>query len=196
MPETRTCKTCGKTLSLGPENFFKGKGYKGGFVPSCKPCHSARQSFLNKQNGTEAKRYKRDKAKRDAHVRAWVEKNKARQFMNQKLWREENQDRKFNNHLGYEYGVTREQYDAMYVSQGGVCAICGALPYHDKRQKKLNVDHDHATGHVRGLLCGRCNRAIGLMLDDQDRLLNASNYIAAHKAKESANVISIERNVK
>lgn len=58
------------------------------------------------------------------------------------------------------YGITVEQYNEMLESQGGVCAIC-----HDNniRELKLAVDHDHETGKVRGLLCDRCNRGIGLL---------------------------------
>lgn len=51
------------------------------------------------------------------------------------------------------YGLTAGQYDALLASQGGRCAICRARP----KSKRLAVDHDHKTGAVRGLLCGRCN---------------------------------------
>ena len=54
------------------------------------------------------------------------------------------------------YGITPEQYDAMFQAQGGVCKICGSPP--DK--KALAVDHNHTTKKVRGLLCGRCNRIL------------------------------------
>lgn len=56
--------------------------------------------------------------------------------------------------LKKKYGITRAQYDAMLVSQGGGCALCNAPP----KTRALHVDHDHATGRVRGLLCFRCNR--------------------------------------
>lgn len=55
------------------------------------------------------------------------------------------------------YGITIEQYDAMFAAQGGVCAICDKPP----KNRRLDVDHDHSTGQVRGLLCAPCNRLVG-----------------------------------
>lgn len=69
------------------------------------------------------------------------------------------------------YGITVEQFEAMRVAQGGVCAICneperrmmyGRLAY-------LSVDHDHATGKVRALLCHACNVAIAPIEDEPFR---------------------------
>lgn len=53
-------------------------------------------------------------------------------------------------------GVTDAEYAAMLARQRGGCAICGTTP----KTRRLNVDHDHRTGAVRGLLCHRCNRAL------------------------------------
>ncbi|NBU34381.1 hypothetical protein EBS40_07195 [bacterium] len=61
-------------------------------------------------------------------------------------------------HLERTYGITLEQYDELLESQGGVCAICREMCVSGRR---LCVDHDHDTGKVRGLLCGRCNFGIG-----------------------------------
>lgn len=55
--------------------------------------------------------------------------------------------------IGKTYGLTAEQYQLLLDAQGGRCAICRARP----KSKRLAVDHDHKTGAVRGLLCGRCN---------------------------------------
>lgn len=58
------------------------------------------------------------------------------------------------------YGITGEQYDAMLAAQSNGCAICGQ-PAHPRF--RLSVDHNHATGQVRGLLCQRCNVAIAVL---------------------------------
>lgn len=71
------------------------------------------------------------------------------------------------------YDITREQYLQMVVEQGGQCRICGREP----GLKGWAVDHCHLTGKVRGLLCGRCNSAIGLFNDDIDILTNAIRYL-------------------
>jgi len=77
-------------------------------------------------------------------------------------------------HLRREYGITVEEYDEMLAAQGGGCAICGGPQV--KRQW-LAVDHDHATGEVRGLLCDPCNLAVGLFGDDPSTLQRAIDYL-------------------
>lgn len=58
------------------------------------------------------------------------------------------------------YNMTLKDYERLFESQGGVCATCGSPPKNDRR---LSVDHDHATGAVRGLLCGFCNHIVGIL---------------------------------
>lgn len=58
-------------------------------------------------------------------------------------------------HLQKRYGLTLAAYNQMLEAQGGVCAICGCEPTVQKN--KFVVDHDHATGQVRAILCHRCN---------------------------------------
>ena len=53
-------------------------------------------------------------------------------------------------------GITGEAYSALLQAQGGHCALCPNVP----KTRRLHVDHDHATGKVRGLLCHRCNRTL------------------------------------
>lgn len=67
------------------------------------------------------------------------------------------------------YGISGEQYEEMLVRQDNKCAICRRPP----KTMALSVDHDHSTGSIRGLLCGNCNAAIG-MLDDSPVLLGAA----------------------
>ncbi len=74
------------------------------------------------------------------------------------------------------YGISPEEYDALLASQGGGCAICGSTePAKGKRY--MPVDHCHGTGAVRGILCGNCNMAIGLLADDPERLILAAAYL-------------------
>ena len=70
------------------------------------------------------------------------------------------------------YGLTAEQYEALLAHQGGACAICGG-----ERRYRLNVDHDHASGRVRGLLCRRCNKLLRDARDDLELLESAGYYL-------------------
>lgn len=72
----------------------------------------------------------------------------------------------------WAYGVRPEEYDRMLTAQKGLCAIC-LLP----SKRVLGVDHDHATGQVRGLLCRNCNSGIGLLGDSVSGLLSAIRYL-------------------
>ncbi len=77
-------------------------------------------------------------------------------------------------HLLRTYGLERQDYDAMLAAQANLCAICRT------GSCKLVVDHDHATGKVRGLLCGRCNAALGFFRDDSESCQRAAGYLIAH----------------
>lgn len=72
-----------------------------------------------------------------------------------------------------KYGITIEIYETMLAGQGGVCRICKRPP----GSKRLGVDHNHATGKVRGVLCQKCNTAIGLADDNADRLRAMASYL-------------------
>lgn len=61
--------------------------------------------------------------------------------------------------MKYKYGITIEQYELLLSAQGYACAICGAPP---APTYGLAVDHCHETGRVRALLCGPCNRMLGI----------------------------------
>lgn len=69
------------------------------------------------------------------------------------------------------YGITVADYEQMRKQQGGRCAICLTLG------DKLHVDHCHKSTKVRGLLCGRCNKGLGLFKDEPERLQRAMHYL-------------------
>lgn len=76
------------------------------------------------------------------------------------------------------YGLEYTDIEVMYEAQGKRCAICPAvLPL--LTRDGLMVDHDHATGEVRGLLCRNCNFGIGHFRDNPSLLLAAINYLEA-----------------
>ena len=73
------------------------------------------------------------------------------------------------------YGVSPEQYDEMFISQGGCCNICAT--HQEDQTSSMAVDHCHKTMNVRGLLCSKCNTAIGLLKDDPLVVLEAAKYL-------------------
>lgn len=81
-------------------------------------------------------------------------------------------------------GVDAARYQEMLREQGGVCAICHQPEKHrdglSGKPKDLAIDHDHATGAVRALLCSSCNTAIGLLGDDPGLIDAAKAYLAKH----------------
>ncbi len=74
-----------------------------------------------------------------------------------------------------KYGITLADFDALLASQGGACAICKGQP--NGPGGRFHVDHCHESNKVRGLLCGRCNTAIGLLGDDPERIEKAAVYL-------------------
>jgi hypothetical protein len=76
------------------------------------------------------------------------------------------------------YNITVKEYNQMLDAQQGECAICHRNHTTlNGRKKFLCVDHDHDTKEIRGLLCDKCNRGIGLFNDNKYLLQRAINYL-------------------
>lgn len=76
-------------------------------------------------------------------------------------------------------GIEPTQEIINYIeNHSGTCDICNSPP--DGRWKELAIDHCHATGNFRGMLCSSCNRSLGHMGDDIDRLKSALRYLEHH----------------
>jgi hypothetical protein len=78
-------------------------------------------------------------------------------------------------------GMNQDVYAAMLTEQKGRCAICYTTKPSPRRDY-FDIDHDHTTGQIRGLLCEVCNRAIGLLKDDPKRFRRATEYLEHHAA--------------
>lgn len=89
------------------------------------------------------------------------------------------QERTRRSNLKQSYGITLEQYEAMFAAQGGVCGACGQVETGRNAHGvvSLAVDHDHDTGRIRGLLCMKCNRALGLIGDSIEAVENLRRYL-------------------
>ena len=79
------------------------------------------------------------------------------------------------------YGLTAEAYNQLLLKQDNRCLICGN--HFTIGASRACVDHDHDTRKVRGLLCHRCNSALGLFKESVTILNNALKYLEDHKCK-------------
>lgn len=167
---TKTCKKCGETKPL--VDFYADRGCRDGRRPECKSCSKAGMAARYRANPEPA----RERAKQ------WNRENREQYEARMREYRESGKkrvsDRK--SHLKRKYGITIEQYDEMLAAQGGGCAICGREPREDI---SLHVDHCHITGAIRGLLCFRCNNAIGDFGNDEALLRAAADYVACAEAE-------------
>lgn len=78
-------------------------------------------------------------------------------------------------HVKWAYGLTDEEHQTMWAKQDSKCAICGTL----LEPNTAEIDRDHATGKVRGLLCKLCNQLLGRAKDDKKILASAIRYLEA-----------------
>ena len=72
-----------------------------------------------------------------------------------------------------KFGITTDEYEIILQDQRGRCAVCGILP----GERRLAVDHDHETGEIRGLLCVKCNAALGMADDNIEILKKLIDYL-------------------
>jgi len=136
-------------------------------------------------------RYRKDIERSRAYSREWrlknLEKERARvrkygatNKERRDLWRRNNSelvaDVGYTAHLRRKFGLSREVYESMYTTQERKCAICGSDDT-GQNARRMSVDHNHVTRAVRGLLCGSCNRAIGLLKEDPAIIRNAALYL-------------------
>jgi hypothetical protein len=142
-----------------------------------RPDKSAWNEKRRKRYAEDADYRERRKAECRAYHAAHREKNNERQ--RRRGWAKKLPD--FWRRLARFYGISREQYEALLEQQGGVCGICRKPP-----QEPLCVDHSHATGRVRGLLCRKCNTALGSFDDDVSVMAAGIAYIRKAAADDAA----------
>jgi hypothetical protein len=123
-----------------------------------------------------------------ATQKAWRVRNHAHLIVYNAKWLSANPDKKttfkarqkvWNAAFRYiKYGTTKDFIDALFAQQGAVCAICTTdIP----GKKGWQIDHDHKTGKIRGVLCLKCNVGLGNLRDDPRILRVAALYLENNK---------------
>jgi len=130
--------------------------------------------ICKKCGGTERYKHRHCKTchKASAALRRATNKNARSAYMKQ--YNEANRDSIKNTKFKRKYGITLTEYQLLLTQQGNRCYICWAT------DRDLQVDHCHKTGKVRKLLCGQCNKAIGLFQDQAHLLSRAAMYLETH----------------
>ncbi len=170
--QNKICSKCKKRKILS--EFYKHKGHKFGVSSACKKCIRQR----NKEDYYTSPRIKIANKKycnspRGKKTRQYYRQTDGYKFNRWKYW------------LRDKYGLTPEQYNQMALDQHGLCIIC-KQPETASNQyglMRLAVDHNHETGKICGLLCQRCNSAIGLLREDAEILKRAIKYLGDKNAR-------------
>lgn len=156
IPGSRTCAGCDETKPL---TAFDARGRR------CRDCRAIeRRDPVYKARQTEYRRAHRERQRLGipASRRVLVKKDLGELYS-------------YRAHILRRYGLTPAEFDAMVVSQSGLCDICLC------QLRIVNVDHDHTTGRVRGLLCRGCNIGIGAFSDEPERMVSAVAYVEKHR---------------
>lgn len=119
--------------------------------------------------------------RRNQRSKAWRLANQERYSANKKARYQKTKHLAWRRNLLNKYGITVEAYEAMLLVQENRCAICRNV----QTRRRLNVDHCHQTGVVRGLLCDKCNKAIGLFGDSMELINRVIEYLAAYGRRNS-----------
>lgn len=130
----------------------------------------------NPEKARESSRRCREKNPEKAreNERRWRANNLEKARAAKRNWRANNPERMRENDLRHKYGITLAEFEALNQKQNGLCGICHKTC---SKNKILSVDHCHKTGRVRGLLCSKCNKGLGLFNDDFSLLIRAANHI-------------------
>lgn len=138
-------------------------------------CHPEKPAISNK-TGTCQSCYDKEYNLRRTPEEKERRRNKKREWL--KMWRAnkspEEKRIKYLKGKKSRYGLSVEEYQRILDSQNGRCAICKNPP---SEKRELDIDHDHNTGKVRGLLCQSCNIGIGFLKDDYFLVRTAADYI-------------------
>ena len=161
---TKVCRTCKEEKDI--DDFTICSKNKDGRLTECRDCYKERCNKWKEDNPEKYKGYQIKYRKNNTE--------KCNQATKDSKVKYPGHDRNW--YLNFRYGISIEDYEQLLKHQNYSCAICKR--HYTEFKKKLSVDHDHENDIIRGLLCDRCNTAIGLFQDNVENLETAIVYIS------------------
>lgn len=165
--ENKICCTCGESLPATKEFFHVRNSAPDGLRCDCKKCR--KEKIPKRDRETKRCSYCNEIKPNTSEYFYTISRGGLR---SQCIQCHSNYQKEYK--LMKNYNLNLEEYNEMCIQQEFKCQICN-------KKKKLYVDHNHQTGEVRGLLCDLCNRAIGLLKENEDSLINAISYLKKYK---------------
>lgn len=167
MAPQKECHKCGAEKTATMLFFGIRKSSSDGLSTWCRIClkkyhQRYREAHKKKAQDRDADFYKENKSRVKARTRAYHQKNYIKLAPSMRRRR-----------LKANFGITPEDYEVLHKEQKGCCAVCARR----SETRRLDVDHDHKSGKIRGLLCRRCNLVLGHMKDDPALLRQAAAYL-------------------
>lgn len=180
----KKCCECKKTLEF--KEFNKSSSTKDGHQNWCRPCQKLKYSEYRKSHpeitGARWKRYyQRHKDRMIKRTRSYEKSLGEEEYI--KRWKTYNKNSKFT-----RYGLSESEYNQMLKEQEQKCGMCEKL-FDKNKPRSIHIDHDHATGQVRGILCDRCNLFLGVFESDkfQKKISRVQAYLRKTEKREIKN---------
>lgn len=164
-----TEKVCAK-CKVGKNfiEFYKNRSTADGYQAYCKPCKNLidKKPRTDEIRAKDRERYKRRIATPEGKAKLFAASTRYKQTEHGKL-------AAWTRYLQRAYSIDSTTYMQLLELQNGRCAICRIKPTH----QRLHVDHHHKSKKIRGLLCGKCNQAIGLLNENLELFEAAKKYL-------------------
>jgi hypothetical protein len=167
----KTCSRCGEKKT--EQDFYSRAN--GRLTSWCRPCHIKATAEYRARDPERWKKYQKEYRSKQPRERlvgySLAYKRRYPERVRDQWYRA-------------EYGIGLAEYEALFSAQLGLCAACQEPPptTGTATQRKLNVDHNHKTGEIRGLLCSHCNRILGFADDEASVLLALVAYLDRRRA--------------
>ncbi len=158
--KSKRCPVCLHSFPATTDYFYSDRTgvRQDGLYNCCKPCHNRRSKAWRKRNPDKCKKIVDDYRQQASNMSRKKYADNPRAAKGRGLTR--------------KFGISLQEYETACEKQKHRCLIC------EKEVRTLCVDHCHASGKIRGLLCGHCNRMLGFSRDSPDTLSRAIWYLA------------------